>query len=533
MMDFPLTLNTILCRAETIHGERELATRMPDRSWHRYNYRQMAHRAKCLALALGKLGVVRGDRVATLCWNHYRHFEAYFGIPACGAVLHTLNLRLHVDDLVHIINEAQDKILLVDESLLPLLAQFRDRVNLEHVIVISDGAELFDDVLDYETIIGAVDGNDFCFPEIEENQAAAMCYTSGTTGKPRGVVYSHRAIAVHSLGAALTSGFEIWESDCILPVVPMFHVNCWGLPYIGAMMGSKMVFPGPFLDAESLLEAFEQERVTFSAGIPTGWMALLEKLDENPDAYDLSALRKLIVGGAAMSRSTFQAFQERHNLNLVAAWGMTETTPMGTISYLRHGQASAPRDQQYAIRSRQGTPVPFVEIRAQGADGLVEWDGRAMGELEVRGPWIASSYYSRPESADRFTDDGWFRTGDIVSIDQSGSMKIEDRAKDLIKSGGEWISSVDLENTLMGHPAVAEAAVVAMVDEKWGERPLAAVVVRTDKSVCAEELREFLEPHVVKWWIPDAFEFVDEIPKTPAGKFDKVALRKQFPDRCR
>jgi fatty-acyl-CoA synthase len=312
----------------------------------------------------------------------------------------------------------------------------------------------------------------------------------------------------------------------------MFHVNCWGLPYIGAMMGSKMVFPGPFLDAESLLEAFEQEQVTFSAGIPTVWMALLEKLDENPDAYDLSALRKLIVGGAAMSRSTFQAFQERHNLNLVAAWGMTETTPMGTISYLRHGQASAPRDQQYAIRSRQGTPVPFVEIRAQGADGLVEWDGRAMGELEVRGPWIASSYYSRPETADRFTDDGWFRTGDIVSIDESGSMKIEDRAKDLIKSGGEWISSVDLENTLMGHPAVAEAAVVAMVDEKWGERPLAAVVVRTDKSVGAEELREFLEPHVVKWWIPDAFEFVDEIPKTAAGKFDKVALRKQFPDRC-
>jgi fatty-acyl-CoA synthase len=531
MMDFPLTLNTILRRAETIHGEREVVTRMPDRSWHRYNYRQMAQRAKRLALALVKLGIAPGDRVATLCWNHYRHYEAYFGIPACGAVLHTLNLRLHVDDLVHIVNEAADKILIVDQSLLPLLAQFRDRVSFEQVIVVSDSGELPAGMLDYETLLADTNADDFSYPELNENQAASMCYTSGTIGKPKGVVYSHRAIAVHTLGAALTCGFEVWESDCILPAVPMFHVNCWGLPYIAAMMGSKLVFPGPHLDADSLLEAFQQEQVTFSAGVPTVWLAILAKLDENPEAHDLSSLRKMIVGGAAVPPSTLQAFQERHNLSLVAAWGMTETSPMGTISNLRHSQASAPLEEQYESRSRQGSPVPFVEIRARGDDGLVPWDGQSMGELEVRGPWIAGSYYERPETADRFTDDGWFRTGDIVSIDSRGSMKIEDRAKDLIKSGGEWISSVDLENRLMGHPAVAEAAVIAMLHPKWGERPLAVVVVRSGQSVTSDELREFLKSQVAKWWIPDAFELINEIPKTGAGKFDKVTLRKQFADR--
>ena len=530
MMDFPLTLNTILRRAETIHSDRELVSRLPDRSWHRYNYRAMAQRAKRLALALSKLGMQAGDRVATLCWNHYRHFEAYFGVPASGAVLHTLNLRLHEDDLVHIINEAGDKVLIVDESLLPLLAKFRNRVNFEQVIVVSDGGELPGYALDYESLLEEVDPEDFAYLDIAEKQAASMCYTSGTIGKPKGVVYSHRAIALHTLGGALTCGFEVWESDCILPVVPMFHVNCWGLPYVAAMMGAKLVFPGPHLDADSLLEAFIQEQVTFSAGVPTVWLSLLEKLDQNPKSYDLSNLRKLVVGGAAVPPSTLRAFQERHNLKLVAAWGMTETTPMGTTSYLRHAQSSAPLEEQFASRSRQGTPVPFVEIRARGAEGLIEWDGQTMGELEVRGPWVANSYYRRPETVDRFTDDGWFRTGDIVSIDPDGSMKIEDREKDLIKSGGEWISSVDLENRIMGHPAVAEAAVIAMAHPKWGERPLAVVAVRGNESVSDNELREFLGSQVAKWWIPDTFKFIDEIPKTGAGKFDKVTLRKRFAD---
>ncbi len=531
MMDFPLTLNSILHRAETIHGEREVVTRMPDRSWHRYGYRDMSDRAKRLALALSNLGVEAGDRVATLCWNHYRHLETYFGIPAYGAVLHTLNPRLHEDDLVHIISEAGDKILILDESLLPVLARFRDRINLEHVIVIAEGGELPEGMHSYETLLSETDVNDFKYPEIDENQAASMCYTSGTVGKPKGVVYSHRAIALHSLGAALTCGFEIWESDSILPVVPMFHVNGWGLPYIAAMMGSKLVLPGPSLDAVSLLEAYEQEQVTFTAGVPTMWLALLEKLDEDPEKYDVSALRKLIVGGAAMPQSLLQAFQERHNLNLVAAWGMTETTPMGTICYLRPGQEEASQDEQYGYRCRQGTPVPFVEIRARGPNGLVEWDGKTMGELEVRGPWITSGYHNRPDTADRITEDGWFRTGDIVSINKRGSMKIEDRSKDLIKSGGEWISSVDLENAIMAHEDVAEAAVIAIDHPKWGERPLAAVVARPESTLNVEELQEFLASVVAKWWIPDAFEIVSEIPKTATGKFNKVALREQFARR--
>ncbi|MGI9428369.1 MAG: long-chain fatty acid--CoA ligase [Bythopirellula sp.] len=528
MMDYPLTLNTIQRRAETIHGDREVVTRLPDRSWHRYSYREMSERAKRLALALQRLGVASGDRVATLCWNHYRHLEAYFGIPASGAVLHTLNLRLHPDDLVHIINEADDRVVIVDDSLLPLLSEIRDRAELQHVVVVSETATSTSEYLDYEALIEAENPEQFEFQNIDENQAASMCYTSGTVGKPKGVVYSHRAIAIHTLGAALTCGFEIWESDCLLPVVPMFHVNCWGLPYIAAMMGAKLVLPGPNLDPQSLLEAYQQERVTWSAGVPTIWLALLDKLDENPGAYDLSALRKMIVGGAALPQSLLEAFEERHQLNLVPAWGMTETTPMGTTCYLRPGEESISSEQQNAIRCRQGTPVPFVELRARGDNGLIDWDGKSMGELEVQGPWIAAEYFNQSEANDSFTEDGWFRTGDIVSINERGSMKIEDRAKDLIKSGGEWISSLDLENSLLAHPAVAQAAVVAVAHEKWGERPLALIVARAETSVSADELRDFLAQHHAKWWIPDAFEFVDEIPKTTTGKISKKAIREQF-----
>ena len=528
MMDFPLTLNTILQRAAEIHGDRKIVTRLPDRTWHRCTYRDMVTRAKRLALALERHGIQPGDRVATLCWNHYRHLEAYFGIPACGAVLHTLNIRLHPDDLVHIVNEAGDRALIIDESLLPLLAEFREQVKLDQVIVVPAGGDLPAGCVDYEAFIADEDASRFEYRNIDEQQAASMCYTSGTVGKPKGVVYSHRAIAIHTLGAALTCGFEVWPSDCLLPVVPMFHVNGWGLPYIAAMLGSKLVLPGPHLDAESILEAFEQERVTFSAGVPTVWLAVLAKLDEEPGRYDLSALRKMIVGGAALPQSLLEAFEDRHNLQLVPAWGMTETTPMGTICQVRSDDPHDSRELHNASRCRQGTPVPFVEIRARGDDGLVPWDGKSMGELEVRGPWIVSGYYKQPDAVDRFTDDGWFRTGDIVSIDPHGSMKIEDRAKDLIKSGGEWISSVDLENCIMAHPAVAEAAVIAMADEKWGERPLAVVVPRQGESVTADELRAALADRVAKWWIPDAFEFVDEIPKTATGKFSKVALREKL-----
>ena len=524
MMDFPLTMDVILRQAERIHGVREVVTRLPDKTWHRYTYADMAARAKCLSLALAQLGIQPGERVGTLCWNHYRHLEAYFGIPAGGCVLHTLNLRLHPDELAHIINEADDRAVIVDESLLPVWDSVKDKVNIDHVIV-TDSEAPPAGMLDYDTLLAECDAANFQQPPLDENQAASMCYTSGTVGKSKGVVYSHRALALHTLAGAMTTGFEIHEHDAVMPVVPMFHVNAWGLPYVAAMCGAKIVFPGPHMDATSLAENMSAEGVTFSAGVPTVWIALLKELDERGADYDLSAVRKIVVGGAALPTSLIDGFETRHNIRLVQAWGMTEITPIGTLSYLRKGYESAPREKQLEQRARQGTPVPFIEIRAMREEELVPWDGKTMGELEIRGPWVAKAYYERPDAADRFSPDGWLRTGDIVSIDERGVMKIEDRSKDLIKSGGEWISSVDLENALMAHESVLEAAVVAMPHEKWGERPLAAVVLKSEAATTAEELLDHLRPNFAKWWLPDEVRFVDEIPKTSVGKFKKSALR--------
>jgi len=532
MMDFPLTLDVILRRAEAIHGKREIVSRCDDGSWHRYDYAAMARRSRQLAVALQKLGINSGDRVATICWNHYAHLEAYFAIPCSGGVLHTINPRLHEDDLIYILKEAEDRIVIVDQSMYPVLEKVLDRVSLDHVIVFSDGENNSGNVpegtLDYNTLVNEADASGYEFPQLPETQAAAMCYTSGTTGKPKGVLYSHRAIVLHTFGTSLSSAMGVQESDSILPVVPMFHVNAWGLPYTCAMMGSKLVFPGRHLDSESLLDAFESEKVTVSGGVPTIWIPLLEKLNQSADQYDLSALHTLIVGGSAAPKSLMTELEERHSIRLVHAWGMTETTPLGSVAMLRPGQETLSKDEQYAVRLRQGHPVPFVEIRARGDDGLIPWDGKAMGELEVRGPWVAGSYYKRPDASVQFTDDGWFCTGDIVTIDADGSIKIEDRSKDLIKSGGEWISSIDLENTLMSHPAISEAAVIAIPNEKWTERPLAVVVTREGEQVSADDLIEYLTPLIAKWWIPDAFEFVESIPKTATGKFKKTALREQF-----
>lgn len=528
MMDYPLTLNVILRRAESFHAEREVASRLSGDRWHRYTYADMAKRARQLALALHRLGVGDGQRVATMCWNHHCHLEAYFGVPISGAVLHTLNPRLAPDDLAYIVREAEDRVMIVDESLLPALESFSDQVRLEHVVVVAEQGHVPDGMLHYEQLLADEDESLFQDEVTDENQAAVMCHTSGTVGRPKGVVYSHRALVLHSLAGALNCGFEVWESDSLLPAVSMYHVNGWGLPYIAAMMGAKLVFSGRWLDAKNLLAAFEQEQVTFSAGVPTIWIDILNTLDAAPGTYDLSSLRRVIVGGASLPKSLMQSFRERHNIPLSSAWGMTETTPMGTISYLRHGQDSDSAADKDGHQSRQGTPVPLVEIRARNDNGIVPWDGVSMGELEVRGPCIVGEYYQRPDAADRFTDDGWFRTGDIVSINSVGSMKIEDREKDLIKSGGEWISSVDLENAIMAHPAVAEAAVVAIPHDKWGERPLAAVVLSEGQRVSAEELLKHLAPRVAKWWLPDRFEFIDAIPKTAVGKFKKSVLRDKF-----
>ena len=530
MMDFQLTLPAILRRAEQFHGGKEIVSRLPDRSLHRYTYADFVRRTKQLALALRELGVQSGDRVATFGWNHHQHLEAYFGIPAADAVLHTLNLRLHPNDLTYIANHAEDKVILVDKGLFPLFEKFRAQINPKHVVVVSEDGTAPDGTIEYEQLLSGFDESHFVYPELNEHQAAAMCYTSGTTGRPKAVLYSHRAIVLHSLGSALADSLGICGGDVTLPVVPMFHANGWGFPFTATMVGAKQVFPGPYLDAASLLDLFERERVTITGGVPTIWLGILGVLDKEPTKYDLSALRAMAVGGSAAPESMIRAFRERHGLNVVHAWGMTETTPLGTVSLLTSDLADAPEDVKYEYRAKQGRPCPFVEIRVRNDEGIAPWDGATMGELEVRGPWVASAYYNSPGSEDRFTEDGWFKTGDIATIDPRGYMKIQDRSKDVIKSGGEWISSVELENALMGHPAIAEAAVISIPDARWAERPLAACVLKEGHQATADELRDFLAPNFAKWWLPDHIVFVEQIPKTAVGKFLKSALRDQFKD---
>jgi fatty-acyl-CoA synthase len=526
MMDYQLTIPAMLDRAEQFFGDRAVVTRRPDRSLHRYTYRDFALRARKLAGALQQLGVRKGDRVATLCWNHHQHLEAYFGIPLAGGVLHTLNLRLHPDDLTYIVTHGGDTAIVVDDVLLPLLQKFRDRIGDVKVIVVSHGTPVPEGMLEYEALISV--GAAAESPKwLRESDAAAMCYTTGTTGKPKGVLYSHRAIALHSLALSLMDTFGISHHDVVLPVVPMFHANAWGLPFACALFGAAQVFPGPHLDPVSLLELYQSERVTLTAGVPTIWMGLLQVLDDNRGAYDLSSMRMMVVGGSACPRAMIEAFDTRHGLQIVHAWGMTETAPLGSVCHAGPELDEAPAEARYTARARQGRPAPFIEVRARNENGIVPWDGATMGELEVRGPWVANTYF-RQDAADRFTEDGWFRTGDIVTIDSGGSIQIQDRAKDLIKSGGEWISSVALENAIMAHPAVAEAAVIGLAHPKWQERPLAAVVVKEGQTLTQRQLLEFLTPQFPRWWLPDAVEFVSAIPRSSAGKFMKNALRDQF-----
>ncbi len=528
MMDYPLTLTTILRRAEMLYGDREIVSQRADKSLHRYSYADMARRARQLGHALKGLGVGPGDRVATFAWNHHQHLESYFGVPAIGAVLHTVNIRLHPDDISYIINHADDKVVLVDGVLWPLFEKVVPNINVDHIVVISDSGDVPDGYRSYEDLLASADPANFVEPEIDEKQAAAMCYTSGTTGRPKAALYSHRAMVLHSLASNNADMLALREADTVLPVVPMFHVNAWGLPFSSALAGAKQVFPGPHLDPASLVSLMAKEQVTISAGVPTIWLGILHYLDQHKDEFDLSALDRMVVGGQAAPAGMISGYKERHNIQIVHAWGMTETTPLGSLTYVPDQAKSASAEQQLYYLATQGRPAPMIEARIWAGDAIVPWDGESMGELEVRGPWVSSSYYNNPEGDTQFTADGWFRTGDIASIDRLGYIRIQDRAKDVIKSGGEWISSIALENQLMAHPAVAEAVVIAVEHPKWLERPVAVVVLKPDATATEQELLDSLEPHFAKWWIPNSVLFVDEIPRTSTGKFMKAPLRDRY-----
>ncbi len=529
MQRVPLSTNQLLDRSRQFFGSREIVSRLPDKSLRRCTYADLHRRARQLAAALQRAGVRPGEPVATLMWNHAWHMEAYFGIPAAGAVLHTLNLRLSVEELAYIVADAGDRILLVDDVLLPIAEQLRARAGLEQVVVVpTSGAAVAQGCRDYEDFI-AGDATDYRYPDLDEEAACGMCYTSGTTGRPKGVVYSHRSTVLHSLGISLPDCLGLSCRDVVLAVTPMFHANSWGVPYAAAMVGASLVFPGPHLAAPDLLDQMEREQVTLALGVPTIWMTILQELDKSPGRWRLRRGMRMMVGGAAVPQSMIAAF-ERHDLAIMHGWGMTELSPVGTLSWLKPEHAALSKEAQQRVRARQGLALPLVELRIMGEDGPQPWDGASAGELQARGPWVAGGYHATPRDPDKFTDDGWLRTGDIASIDAEGYMRISDRSKDLIKSGGEWISSVDLENALMGHPAVAEAAVVAVRHPKWDERPLAVVVKKPACEVTPDELRAFLAPHFAKWQVPDDFAFVEALPRTSTGKFQKTRLREDFRD---
>ena len=529
MNDYPLTLDRVFEQAGQLFRDNEIVSKLADGSIHRCTWGSIHSRARKVCNALTKLGVQSGDRVGTLCWNHYRHLETYFAVPCVGAVIHTLNLRLHPSDLAYIADHAGDSVIIVDRSLLPLLDQFKGELKgLKHVIVIPDDGETPDGYLDYETLLAA-ESDDFSYPKIDERQGAAMCYTSGTTGRPKGVVYSHRSTTLHTFAACHPDALGVREDDRVLTVVPMFHANAWGIPYSAAMSGSALIFPGRHMQPEPLLEMIQAEKATVAAGVPTIWNSILGVLDAEPGRWDLSSIRMMVVGGSAVPAAMIEGFEKRHGVNVLQAWGMTETNPLGTIARPKRRMQDWRYEDRLEVRATAGYPAPFVDMRIVDDDNnVMPHDGKSVGEVEVRGPWVVSNYYNNDEQADRFTPDGWFKTGDIGTLDSDAYLRIADRSKDVIKSGGEWISSVELENALMAHPAVAEAAVFAGLHPKWDERPLAAVVLRPGKEVEKEELTEHLRPKFAKFWLPDDYLFLDELPKTSVGKFKKTALRQQF-----
>jgi fatty-acyl-CoA synthase len=522
--DFPLTLHHIRRRMSVSSPDASVLTLTRPGTVQSATFAELSERIDRLARVLERrLGVEQGQRIATFAWNNQRHFELYFAIPCVGAVLHTLNIRLFEEQLSYIVNHAEDRVIFVDDSLVPILEKLAPTFQtVEHYVVMGDGdAGSLPNVLRYDELMEEAGAGGFEYPDVDERQAAALCYTSGTTGNPKGVLYSHRSISLHSTATLIRDGLGLSRSDRVLAVVPMFHANAWGLPHGAALAGADLLLPDRFLSAEPLAGLIAAERPTLMGCVPTIFADLLRFADEHPE-LDLSSLTNATCGGSAVPRQLMRDFEERHSVNIFQAWGMTETSPVATFSRPAEGE----HDERYwDARAKQGRPLPWVELRLMDDDGAeVAWDGEATGEIEVRGPWIAARYFNDDADDEKF-DAGWLRTGDIAAVDADGFVQITDRAKDVIKSGGEWISSVELENEMMSHPDVVEAAVIAKPDERWAERPLCCVVLREGASTTAPDLVEHLRGRVAKWWLPDEFAFLAEIPKTSVGKFDKKVLR--------
>ena len=533
MQDRPLLISQLIDHAAVNHGDTEIVSRTLEGGIHRYTYRDDRIRAKKVAEALLSLGVTPADRIGTLAWNGYRHFELYYGISGMGAVCHTINPRLFPEQIVYIVNHAEDQILFVDLNLLPAVEKLLPELkSVRHVVAMTDRAHLpkdlrIPDLLVYEELLADKPGT-YEWPDFDEHTASSLCYTSGTTGNPKGVLYHHRSTILHAYGSALPDTLNLSARSVVLPVVPMFHVNAWGLPYSAAMVGAKLVFPGIALDGASLHELFEAEGVTFTAGVPTVWLALLQHLQANK--LKLATVKYAVIGGSAAPPAMIETFARDYGVEVLHAWGMSEMSPLGTVNHPKEKHLKLPADDLLALRLKQGRPpfgVDMMIVDDTGAE--LPRDGKAFGDLLVRGPWVTSGYF-RGEGGDVLREGGWFATGDVATIDPDGYMTITDRSKDVIKSGGEWISSIDLENAAMAHPGVAEAAVIGIAHPKWDERPLLIVHRKPDAAIDKKELIEFLGTRVAKWWLPDDVQFVEAIPHTATGKILKTKLRETFKD---
>jgi len=531
MQDRPLLIQQLIDHAASNHGDTEIVSRTVEGGIHRYTYRDAHRRSKKVAEALLALGIKAGDRIGTLAWNGYRHFELYYGISGMGAVCHTINPRLFPEQIVYIVNHAEDQLLFVDINLLPLVEKLLPQLKtVRHVVAMTDRAHVpaevkIPNLLVYEELIADKPGR-YDWPDFDERTASSLCYTSGTTGNPKGVLYSHRSTVLHAYGAALPDTLGLSARSVILPVVPMFHVNAWGLPYTAAMVGAKIVFPGVALDGASLYELFEKEKVSFTAGVPTVWLALLQYMQAN--RLKLSTVKYAVIGGSAAPPAMIETFDKDYGVEVLHAWGMSEMSPLGTVNHPKAKHAALPDKDRLAVRLKQGRPPYGVEMKIVDDSGKeLPRDGKSFGDLLVRGPWITSGYF-KGEGGNVLREDDWFPTGDVATIDPDGYMQITDRSKDVIKSGGEWISSIDLENAAMAHPAVAEAAVIGVAHPKWDERPLLIVQKKPDAEIDKAALIEFLAGKVAKWWLPDDVQFVETIPHTATGKILKTRLREDF-----